>query len=73
MTKTLLALATVILTSTSGSFAAEHRGNLEPKVNNGTTKEVRYVSNAGLRKGATVSKLIITRDASGKIISVKRG
>jgi hypothetical protein len=38
-----------------------------------TTTEVRYVSAPPNRKGARVSKLIITRDANGKIISVKRG
>jgi hypothetical protein len=38
-----------------------------------TTTEIRYVSAPSNRKGSKVSKLIITRDANGKIISVKRG
>jgi predicted methyltransferase len=73
MTKTLLALAALTLTATSCAFAGTPQRSAAPAVNDGTTREVRYVSNAGLRKGETVSKLIITRDASGKIISVKRG
>jgi hypothetical protein len=74
MTKNLLALAVLALTATSCTFAGDARGTAAPAVaSNGTTKEVRYVSNAGLRKGETVSKLIITRDANGKIVSVKRG
>ena len=72
MTKTLLTLAAITLTATSCTFAAEPRGTTAPAAN-GTTQEVRYVSNAGVRKDGTVSKLIITRDASGKIVSVKRG
>lgn len=71
--KTLLTLAAITLTATSCSFAGESRGTAAPTAQSGTTQEVRYVSNAGLRKGETVSKLVITRDASGKIISVKRG
>jgi hypothetical protein len=73
MKKTLLTLAAITQTATSTSFAGESRGTSAPAAQNGTTQEVRYVSNAGLRKGETVSKIVITRDASGKIISVKRG
>lgn len=71
MIKSILALAVLTLAATSCSFAGEPRRSAPAA--DGTTKEVRYVSNAGLRKGETVSKLVITRDASGKIISVKRG
>lgn len=44
-----------------------------PPAAEATTTEVRYVSAPSHRKGSKVSKLIITRDANGKIISVKRG
>lgn len=71
MTKVLLTLAAISLTATSSAFAGETRGPAATSFSNGNTTEVRYVSNP--RKGSPVSKLVITRDASGKIVSVKRG
>ena len=72
MKKALFTLALIGLASTSSLSASDHRGAAAPSMN-GTTTEVRYVSAPSHRKGKPVDKLIITRDASGRIISVKRG
>jgi len=74
MIKSLLPLLILPLLSTL-SLGAEPRPAppSPPPAAEATTVEVRYVSAPSNRKGAKVSKLIITRDANGKIISVKRG
>ena len=72
MKKALLTLAVIGLASASSVSASVHRGSSSTAMS-GTTTEVRYVSSPSHRKGKPVSKLIITRDASGRIISVKRG
>ena len=72
MKKALLTLAVIGLASASSVSANDHRGASNTAMS-GTTTEVRYVTPPSNRKGKTVSKLIITRDANGRIISVKRG
>ena len=75
MKKALLTIALLSLALTPAVSAAEPSSSKTGITRNadGTTTEVRYVSNAGQRKGKTVSKIIITRNSNGKIISVKRG
>ncbi len=74
MKKALLTLAILGLIASPSAFAAEHRGASAPTPTvSGNTTEVRYVSVPSNRRGAKVSKLVITRDATGRIISVKRG
>lgn len=72
MKKVLLTLAVIGLASASTVSASDQRGSANTSMN-GTTTEVRHVTNMSNRKGAKVSKVVITRDASGRIISVKRG
>lgn len=73
--KRLLPLLILPLLSTTSLSAEPKPANPAPPpaAETATTTEVRYVSAPPHRKGAKVSKLIITRDANGKIISVKRG
>lgn len=75
MKKTLLTLAVIVLASASSVSASEpqRRASSDAASISGATTEVRYVSNPSNRRGTKVSKLIITRDATGRIISVKRG
>ena len=72
MTKTLTALAVLSLTFGASSHASDG-GSKAPSVSTGNTTEVRYFSPPSSRKGKTVNKLDITRDSSGRIISVKKG
>ncbi len=71
MKKHLFALAIFGLASVTSASAVEPRGTSQP-VMSGTTTEVRYTRNLN-SKGSKITKLVITRDASGRIISVKRG
>ena len=74
MTKLLLTLAAITLTATSCATAGTARAGQVTTQKDGTTVEVRRVINhPSQRSGSIFSKLYITRDASGKIISVKRG
>lgn len=68
--KSSIVIAFMAAGSTACSFA-EHGRSTTPGVN-GTTVEVRYVANSPNRKASKPSKLIITRDSNGKVISVKR-
>jgi hypothetical protein len=68
MIKSILALAVIALASTSVSYAAPAAPSRE-----GVSTEVRYTSNAGQRKASKPGKIYITRDSSGRVISVKRG
>jgi hypothetical protein len=72
MFKNFIPILILTLVASTAS-AAEPRPATPTPTAETTTTEVRYVSAPGHRKGAKVSKLIITRDANGKIISVKRG
>ena len=73
MKKALLSIAAIALTITPAAFAGHAPGHSAPTLSAGGTTEVRYTSTSGLRKGSTVSKLTITRDSAGRIVSVKRG
>jgi hypothetical protein len=63
-----LALAPVISVAEPAPAGSQITRNAD-----GTTTEVRHVTSSGQRKGKTTSKIVITRDSAGKIISVKRG
>jgi len=72
--KTLTLTLTAAMILGVSAFAAEKKA--EPnikKLPNGHTQEVRYTSAPIAGKGAVITKMIITRDASGRIVSVKRG
>jgi hypothetical protein len=73
MKKALLSIAAIALVATPAAFAGSASSYGAPTLSSANSTEVRYTSTAGLRKGSTVSKLTITRDSSGRIISVKRG
>lgn len=67
MIKTILAVAVVALASTSLSHAAPAAPGRD-----GVNTEVRYTSNSSNRKASKLGKIYITRDSSGRVISVKR-
>jgi len=71
--KTLLTIAVVTFVATSSALAANHERSSQPAQVSGHTTEVRYTAGPSIRKASKPTKLIITRDANGKIISVKRG
>lgn len=71
MKKTLLTLAAIALAP--AAFAGQAPSQVSAAPSAATTTEVRYTSTVGLRKGNPLTKLTITRDSSGRIVSVKRG
>jgi len=73
MKKMLLTLVALTLASASCATAGPAKSNSVTPQKDGTTVEIRQVLNhPAQRSGSILSKLIITRDANGKIISVRR-
>ena len=73
MKTTLIAPVVTGILALSGLTSVAHAGSASPASSGGTTTEVRYVANTNHKGGGPVTKIIITRDANGRIISVKRG
>jgi hypothetical protein len=77
MTKILIVLMLTGLATTSGVLASEKAARkksapAKTEAPQGTTTEVRYTSAPSHQKGPRLSKVVITRDSAGRIISVKR-
>lgn len=73
MKKTLFSTIALTILSTSCAVAGPLPTTKRVPQPNGTTVEVRQIVNhPSQRSGSILSKLIITRDANGRIISVKR-
>jgi hypothetical protein len=68
MIKSILAIAVVSLAASSISHAAPATSSPA-----GVNTEVRYTSNPSHRKASKLGKIYITRDSSGRVVSVKRG
>lgn len=78
MPKILILSMLIALATTPGAFASGKKDSpkkSEPAKTatpSGTTTEVRYTSSPSSQKGPRLTKVVITRDSSGRIISVKR-
>lgn len=73
MTKTVLLAATLVLSSlVLPAHSSERKKSSSSAKAKGST-EVRYTVAPSNRKAPRLQKLIISRDSSGRVISVKRG
>jgi hypothetical protein len=78
MPKILILSMLIGLATTPGTFASGKKNPpkksepAETATPSGTTTEVRYTSSPSSQKGPRLTKVVITRDSSGRIISVKR-
>jgi hypothetical protein len=73
MKSILLTLVALTLTNASCAIAGPYKKAYITTQKDGTTIETRYILNhPAQRSGTILSKLLITRDANGKIISVRR-
>lgn len=70
--KSLTLALTAAMILGASAFAEKAAPNVK-QLPNGYTQEVRYTTAPVAGKGKVVTKMIITRDPSGRIVSVKRG
>jgi hypothetical protein len=73
MTKTVLIAASLAFAGVALPVSASNGGKSAVGPSAQGSREVRYTAGPSNRKASKPKKVVITRDSSGRVISVRRG